>query len=79
MEEVNTVVLENGLEYIEIDELIYSDTKYILLSNYGNVKDSCIRKVVMRGNQEYLCKLKDNQEFKLILNLFVEKNKALFA
>ena len=78
MEEVNTVVLENGLEYIEIDELVYNDTKYVLLANYKNVKDSCIRKVTVEDNQEYLCKLKDDNEFKTVLDLFVKKNKALF-
>jgi len=78
MEEVNTVVLENGLEYIEMDELVYNNKKYILLTNYKNIKDSCIRKIVVKDEQEYLCKLKDDNEFKTVLSLFVEKNKALF-
>ena len=78
MEEVNTVVLENGIEYMEVDELVHDDKTYVLLTNYKNVKDSCIRKVVIKDNQEYLCKLKDDNEFKTILSLFVEKNKALF-
>lgn len=78
MEEVNTVVLENGIEYMEVDELVHDNQTYVLLTNYKDVKDSCIRKVVMKEEQEYLCKLKDDNEFKTILSLFVEKNKALF-
>jgi len=78
MDEVNVVVLENGLEYMEIDELVYNETKYILLANYKNVKDSCIRKICVKDNQEYFCKIKDDNELKTVLNLFVEKNKALF-
>ena len=40
MIEVNTMVLENGIEYTEIDNLIYNNIKYVLLSNINNVKDS---------------------------------------
>ena len=78
MEEVNTVILENGLEYIEVDELVYNDTKYILLSNYKNIKDSCIRKIVVKDKQEYFSKISDDDEYKNVLKLFLEKNKALF-
>lgn len=78
MEEVNTVVLENGLEYIEMDELIHNNKKYVLLVNYKNIKDSCIRRIAIKDNQEYLCKIKDDNEVEIILKLFIEKNKALF-
>ena len=77
MEEVNTVVLENGIEYMEVDKLVHDNNTYILLANYQNIKDSCIRKISIENNQEYLCKLNDD-ELKKVLNLFVEKNKALF-
>lgn len=78
MIEVNTMILENGVEYTEIDDLIYNDTKYVLLSNVNDVKDSCIRKISVEDNEEYICRLKDENEFEKILNLFLEKNKALF-
>ena len=29
MKEVNTVILENGLEYMEMDEITYNNNKYI--------------------------------------------------
>lgn len=77
MEEVNIVTLENGLEYIEVDEVVYNNTKYILLANYKNIKDCCIRKIVIKDNQEYFCKIKEDEN-KEILKLFIEKNKALF-
>ena len=32
MIEFNTMILENGVEYTEVDDLIYNDTKYLLLS-----------------------------------------------
>lgn len=77
--EVDTIVLENGIEYTEIDDLMYNDTKYILLSNINNVKDSCIRKITVENNEEYLCRLDNDNEFDMILDMFLEKNKALFG
>lgn len=79
MIDINTIVLENGIEYTEIDDLVYNDTKYVLLSNVKNVKDSCIRKITIENNEEYVCRLEDDSEFDIILNMFVEKNKALFS
>lgn len=79
MIEVNTVVLENGIEYTEIDKLVHNDIKYVLLTNVKNVKDSCIRKISVYENEEYICRLDDDNEFDLILKLFVKKNKALFV
>lgn len=79
MVEVNTIVLENGVEYTEVDDLFYNNTKYILLSNIKNVKDSCIRKISIEDNEEYLSRLDDEKEYDTVLDLFIEKNKALFS
>lgn len=79
MIDINTVVLENGIEYTEVDDLIYENTKYILLSNIDNVRDSCIRKITVDNNLEYISELDDDKEFDIILKLFLEKNKALFS
>lgn len=78
MIDVNTVVLENGIEYTEVDDLIYNDIRYILLSNMKNAKDSCIRKISVEGNKKYISRLDEN-EFDVILNLFLKKNEALFS
>ena len=78
MIEVNTVVLENGVEYTEIDNIVYNNTKYLLLSNAKNVKDSCIRKLEIVNNEEYLSRLDNDNEFEFILDMFLEKNKTLF-
>ena len=79
MIEVNTLILENGIEYTEVDKLVYNNTEYLLLSNIKNVKDSCIRKIEVEYNEEYICRLEDENEFDIILDLFMEKNKALFS
>ena len=78
MIDVNSVILENGIEYIEIDELKYNNVRYVLLSNLNNVKDSCIRKIVIENNEELLCGLDTGDEFDIVLEMFVQQNKALF-
>ena len=78
MMEVNTIILENGVEYTEVDNLLYNDIKYVLLSNIKNVKDSCIRKIIIKDNEEYIYRLNDQNEFDMILKLFLKKNEALF-
>lgn len=78
MIDVNSVILENGIEYIEADELKYNNIRYVLLSNVNNVKDACIRKIVIKNNEEILCGLDSSDEFDMILEMFINKNKALF-
>ena len=78
MIDVNTMILENGVEYTEVDTLVYNNNRYVLLSNIGNVKDSCIRKIVIENNIEYVSRL-DDSEFDIILNLFMKKNETLFS
>ena len=79
MVDVNVVTLENGLEYAEVDYLVYNDIKYVLLSNIKNVKDSCIRKISIEDSKEFLARLDDDREFDIILELFMKQNKTLFS
>lgn len=79
MIDVNTMILENGIEYTEVDTLVYNNNRYVLLSNISNVKDSCIRKIIIENNIEYISRLDDDNEFDIILNLFMKKNETLFS
>ena len=79
MIDVNTMILENGIEYTEVDTIVYNNNKYLLLSNINNVRDSCIRKIVIENNIEYVSRLDDDNEFDTILNLFMKKNETLFS
>lgn len=78
MIDVKTVVLENGIEYTEVDDLVYNDTRYILLSDVKNVKDSCIRKITVVNGKECISRL-NNSEFDVILDMFLKKNETLFS
>lgn len=73
MEETLVFTLENDEEYNEISRVTYNDTKYLLLSNAKNPVDTCIRKLVNENNQEYICRLNDD-ELSKVLNLFIKQS-----
>ena len=73
MMKVNSVVLENGQDYIIIAEKKHNDFKYVYLVNEDNSDDFCIRKVIMEDDEEILSGLDDEKEFNLAVSLFNEK------
>lgn len=76
MEEVKIITLDDGIDYQELDSLIYNQDKYILLSNVNDPKDICIRKIQKENEKEYICRIEE-EKIKIILSLFVEKNRDI--
>lgn len=74
-EEINIVVLEDGLEYAVIDEIKHNDNKYIYLTNVNDVEDFCIRKIIVEETQKFIVGLDDDKEFDLALMLFAKNHK----
>lgn len=74
-EEINIVVLEDGLEYAVIDEIKHNDNKYIYLTNVNDVEDFCIRKIIVENNEQFIIGLEDEKEFDLALMLFAKNHK----
>lgn len=75
MEEINTIILENKEEYSIVDTIKYNDIDYYLLSNTNNLKDICIRKIVVEDTS-YVCRL-DNDELRTIYAMLLDKNRDL--
>ena len=76
MEEVkvNTITLEDGIKYVIIDTLKIDNNKYIFLSNINDENDMCIRKVVVKeDNQEYLVLLDSEEEFNEVMQRYNQK------
>ena len=67
--EYNTIVLENGIEYTELDII----DNYVFLSEIENPKNFCIRQLETENNIEYIVGLKDKEEFEKALELFNNK------
>lgn len=70
--EYNTIVLE-GTEYTEIDRINYNDNTYLFFSDLDNPENFCIRKLVIKNDDEYVMELESNVEFNELLGLFNKK------
>lgn len=73
MEKEYSVVVLDGVEYTVIDRLEYDDNSYVLLSNFNDPTDFCIKKVIIEDGEEYIKELENEEEFKNILTLIGEK------
>lgn len=71
---INKVTLEDGIEYIIVDEINSDSVKYVFLSNIDDSDDFCIRKVVLENNEEILTGLNDDAEFDLALMLYAKNH-----
>ncbi len=72
---MESIVLENGLEYVIVDEIKYLDNNYLYLLNINNDKDFCIRKSIKENGNEIVKGLKDVSEYETALKLYIDKNK----
>ena len=67
---LNFVTLENGYNYMIIQEVIYQNTKYLYLVNENNSSDFCIRKIIIEDDQEKISTLESEEEFYSVIKLF---------
>ena len=74
-EEIEVVTLENGLDYMVIDEIPNGSVKYVYLANVDDEKDTCIRKVTVEDGEEIINGLDSSQELDKALLLFAKKHK----
>lgn len=75
MKEVKCVKLEDGLDYMVIDEIDNEDVTYVYLANVLDEEDFCIRKVDNMKNGELLVGLDSDEEFDKALLIFTKKHK----
>jgi len=73
MKEYDVVTLEDGKEYIILDEIDIDGTKYVYLSADDDEQKFKVRKVQMAGNIEMYVGLDSDQEFDKAM-LYFTKN-----
>jgi len=73
MIDVNTIKLENDIEYIIVGAIENNGNKYLFLANEEDELDKCIRKVIVKDNEEYLTKLDSDEEIEEVMDLFYDK------
>lgn len=70
--ELETVILDDGIEYAIIKELKINNTLYTLFANVNDSEDICYRKTVNENGEEYYVGLDDDKEFDLVVNYFAK-------
>lgn len=70
--ELETIVLDDGIEYAIIKELKINDTLYTLFANVDDSEDICYRKTINKDGEEYYLGLDDDKEFDLVANTFAK-------
>ena len=72
--EMKCITLEDGLEYMVLDEIDCDDSTYVYLTNVSDEEDFCIRKVNNKVNSALLIGLDSDNEFDKALLLFNQKH-----
>lgn len=75
MEEVKTIVLEDGIEYFLMDEIEIEGNTYYYLANINNNKDICVRKKEVENGEEFIATLDSEAEVAKALAHFAYKHK----
>jgi len=67
---MNSIVLDDGTEYLIIDSIEIEGNKYTLFSNVNDPTDFCFRKTVLKDGKEVYSALSGKEEFEKILVKF---------
>lgn len=73
MNELDALKLE-GRDFVIIDEIKINDIVYVHLANADDPEDFCIRKIILKNNEEILTGLDSDEEFDMALDMFIKKN-----
>lgn len=67
---IESIVLEDGIEYLIFKEKNIDNIKYTLFVNINDKTDICFRKTIIKDNEEYYIGLDDEKEFEKVLLSF---------
>lgn len=69
-----SIVLDDDIEYLIVDEEVIDGIEYTLFSNINNEADICFRKTIVEDGEEYYALLDDKKEYEKVLLHFSKKN-----
>lgn len=67
------ITLDNGTEYLILDDEEINGTIYTLFVNVEDKTDICFRKTVIKDGKKYYAGLDDEKEFEKVLLKFTSK------
>jgi hypothetical protein len=68
------ITLNDGLDYLILDEIKNGDAKYLYLANPDKNSEFVIKKEEIKEGRAYLLGLQDEKEFELALKIYQQKN-----
>ena len=71
---MNSIVLDDGIEYLIYDTEIIDNIEYTLFSNINEPDDICFRKTITENDEKFYIGLDDEKEFEKVLLVFTKKN-----
>lgn len=71
---MESVVLDDGIEYLIVDTEVIDNTEYTLFANVNDEEDICFRKTSIENGERYFVGLDDEKEFEKVLLVFTKKN-----
>ncbi len=63
---MDTIVLDDGIEYAIVREDVINGTEYTLFANVNDNSKICFRKTVIEDGEEYYIGLDSDKEFDLV-------------
>ena len=70
---METIILDDGIEYVVIEEKTINGTLYTLFANTNDSTDICFRKTaILEDGEEYYIGLDDEKEFDLVTMHFTK-------
>lgn len=69
---LESIVLDDGIEYLIFKDKVIDDIKYTLFVNINDDTDICFRKTVIKDNEEYYIGLDNEEELQKVIVNFAE-------
>ena len=72
------IIKIDGKDYIIVDALEVNNNRYLLMGNENDYEDLMVRKVIVESGEEYITKLKSEEELQSVLEAFRDKHRKDF-
>lgn len=69
---MDTIVLDNGIEYTIVKNEMINDTMYTMFANVNDNTDICFRKTITENGEDYYIGLDDDNEYDLVVAYFAK-------
>ena len=69
---MDTIVLDNGIEYAIVKNEMINDTLYTMFANVNDNTDICFRKTITENGEDYYIGLDDDNEYDWVVAYFAK-------